>query len=431
MNDLNRSSPEMESEEIGNQGAEALVHTLRVLFFVLRIAIILVFIYLPFSGWFILKPTEQAMIFRFGKLIQKEAVVGNDKEGHDCHDEDSHDANHRHTVNSDGKMVHNTDVLLAGSWYAAFPKPIDRVQRIPKSQTMSVATYQFWPSKSKVALYQDVEGKKILKEDFKKIQVGRDGYLISGDQCLVHMVWSMNYQVIDPKCYYLNNYEANVSAFNDINDKIAESGRGFSNDFHPLLQSLLEEAVMIEVAQWSVDEIYANAHKNPDTGANEPINIAVEHRLEEMLKEFDPGLGIEVMRVNMETWTPPVAIIDAFSEVNNAKSQSEKTIQEARNKIVQDRNRALNEAEQIKAAATAYHSRICGLMNVQRRTFLSVQPNYQEYGPPALDKRLSDALAEFYSNCGQKYVVHRRPDGTLDIRLLVTPPPKPKQAPPG
>lgn len=400
MNDLNKSSPDADGEEIGSQGAEALVHMLRVLFFVLRVAIILVFVYLPFSGFFSPESTEQAMLFRFGKLVKKQ-VKG---------------------------VSQPVDVLQAGTWYAAYPRPVDRVQRIPKDQTMTIVTYQFWPSKSKVSLYQESEGRKILKEDFKKIQVGRDGYLVTGDQCIVHMIWSMNYQVSDPKCYYLNNYEANVSAFNSFPDKMREGSRGFSSDFHPLLQSLLEEAVMTEVAQWSVDEIYANSRENKITAQAETITSAVEHRLKAMLKEVRPGLGIEVTRVNSEPVMAPLAIADVFSEVNSAQSAAERSVKEAENKRAQDRNQMLNQAEQIKAAATNYQNRIGGMMEAQKNVFLSVLPNYSIYGSASLEKRRGDALGEFYANCGQKYVVHRRSDGTLDIRLLITPPPKPKPA---
>jgi regulator of protease activity HflC (stomatin/prohibitin superfamily) len=369
----------------------------------LRVAIILVFIYLPFSGFFISKPTEQAMLFRFGKLVEKQVATG--KEGNQ-----------------------KIDVLPAGDWYAAYPRPIDRVQRIPKDQTMNIVTYQFWPSKSKTSLYQESEGRKILKEDFKKIQIGRDGYLITGDQCIIHMIWSIDYQVSDPKCYYLNNYEANISAFNDFPGKMRESARGFSSDFHPLLQSLLEEAIMTEVALWSIDEIYANSRKKKDSEETEPITVAVEHRLKAMLKELDPGLGIKIARVDMVTKMAPLAIGDVFSEVDNARNQAETKKQEAKNKVAQDRNRVLNEAEQIKAAATVYQNRIISLMDAQKNIFLAVLPDYRKFGAPALEKRRSDALSEFYVSCGQKYVVHRRSDGTLDIRLLITPPPKPKPA---
>ena len=67
-------------------------------------------------------------------------------------------------------------------------------------------------------------------------------------------------------------------------------------------------------------------------------------------------------------------------------------------------------------------------MDAQKNIFLAVLPDYRKFGAPALEKRRSDALSEFYVSCGQKYVVHRRSDGTLDIRLLITPPPKPKPA---
>lgn len=417
MNDLNNPSPDLDSEETGGQGAEALVNMLRVLFFVLRVAIIVVFIYLPFSGFFSSKSTEQAMLFRFGKLIQK------------------------NVINEKGTSQ-LADVLPAGTWYAAFPKPIDRVQRIPKGQNINIVTFQFWPGKGVTNPYQD-EAKKIVKEDFKKIQVGRDGYLITGDQCIVHMVWSIEYQVSDPKCYYLNNYEANPSAFNNPQAKMHEVFRGFSssdnNGFHPLLQALLEEAVMTEVAQWSVDKIFPSEDltlEKKTAREAEPIVVAVERRLNAMLADLKPGLGIRITQVDMTKKTPPFAVTDAFEKVGDAEKQRSKSHVEANNRIEQERQRNLNEAKLIEAAATAYQNRISSSMEAQKNVFLSVLSNYQGFGvsplerrqcEALLEKRRSDALTEFYASCGQKYIVHRRTDGTLDIRLLITPP-KPKSA---
>ena len=89
----------------------------------------------------------------------------------------------------------------------------------------------------------------------------------------------------------------------------------------------------------------------------------------------------------------------------------------------------MNEAEQIKAAAQIYQNRVIGQMDAQKNVFLAVLPDYLKFGASALEKRRSDALTAFYTSCSQKYVVHRRADGTLDIRLLITPPPKPKPNP--
>ena len=106
-----QAAPEQEQHIDG--GMQALVRMLRILFQGLRILIILIFVYLIFSGMFRVDDQNEAMLFRFGKLQKR---VLDPEKG-------------------------ETPILTSGRWYWAWPYPIDWVKEIPAQK--SVFTPQF------------------------------------------------------------------------------------------------------------------------------------------------------------------------------------------------------------------------------------------------------------------------------------------------
>ena len=62
------------------------------------------------SGQFIVGPDEQAFVLRFGRLVGDEGE----------------------------------QIIEAGRWHWAFPKPVDKVVRIPVRQARTVRTDHFW-----------------------------------------------------------------------------------------------------------------------------------------------------------------------------------------------------------------------------------------------------------------------------------------------
>ena len=99
------------TEQVG-AGLQSLVRTLRVLFFLLRITIIIIFVWLLFSGVFFVDEQEEAMLFHFGKLSSR--VISRDQGP--------------------------TKILTSGRWYWAWPYPIDTVKRVPARSSVTVKT---------------------------------------------------------------------------------------------------------------------------------------------------------------------------------------------------------------------------------------------------------------------------------------------------
>jgi regulator of protease activity HflC (stomatin/prohibitin superfamily) len=204
------------TEQLG-AGLQSLVRTLQVLFFLLRITIIIIFVWLLFSGVFFVDEQEEAMLFHFGKLTPR---VVDPAQG-------------------------PTYVLTSGRWYWAWPYPIDTVTRIPAYKSVTVKTEgQFWPPINRNAT--SAAAASIRTES---LVPGQGGYLLTHDANIMHAEWSVTYRVSDARKYYLGFYQ---------DPPVSEKDRDISKQrgIEALIRDLLENAALTETSLWSAEDFY-------------------------------------------------------------------------------------------------------------------------------------------------------------------------------
>ena len=104
------------------------------------------------------------------------------------------------------------------------------------------------------------------------------------------------------------------------------------------------------------------------------IQIATRSLMQEILDSY--GAGIEVTEVNTQKADPPGAVLDSYRDVQRARADRERQINEAQayqNDIIP---RARGEAEQMIQAAEAYREQVVAEADGDAQRFLLV---YQEY----------------------------------------------------
>ena len=391
-------SPEADPSPSG-QGAAALVHTLKALFKILSVLIVIAFAYVLFSNCILLKENERAMVFHFGALAKKK-------------------------VSLPGGAAEEVDVLPRGEVYFAWPAPVDYVKKIPADKTEEIVTYQFWPTRSRRPLRDDSGA---IIEDYKTIKPGQDGYLLTGDSYIMHMQWSLAYRIVNPKRYYLEFYQ-------DPDPKPGEKELVSGRSLKEMLRSLLEEAALAECASWSVEDVLAGNRRKvgPEyqAGETESLSDCVGHRLRRELQALD--IGIEVLNVNLRESTPPLATVDAFNAVNRAAQEYDLQVKEAEKARILSNNEAEGRKARILAEAKAYRSRVVALVQAQGSYFRAILEGYEKGTPGVtLEARLAvlyaNALRSTLQEAGDKYVVHKATGGERELRLNVAPPPKKKQ----
>jgi modulator of FtsH protease HflK len=138
-------------------GAEALTDALSTSFRLLRIAMAFVVAFYLFSGVFVVRQDEKAVVLRFGRVdgLGAERVKGPG---------------------------------LHWTW----PKPVCEVVRIPTEKVQSTPTKTFWYAESSEFQSDYVDPGASLRPGF-------DGCGLSADANLIHSRWAVRYTIADPE----------------------------------------------------------------------------------------------------------------------------------------------------------------------------------------------------------------------------------------
>lgn len=166
------------------QGAQALIHTLRVGFFGLRLVMLALVVIFLFSGMFIVQENQRAIVLRFGKVVTQ----------------------------ADGVTPY---LYSAGQWHFAWPRPIDEVVRISVGQARRVSTSDFWYRDSRNVLSNPGE------KGAGQLVTGTDYYMLTGDDNILHTKWSMDYLINANSIDYYLTYADPEKQLIEVLDNVA------------------------------------------------------------------------------------------------------------------------------------------------------------------------------------------------------------------
>jgi membrane protease subunit HflK len=180
------------------------------------------------------------------------------------------------------------------------------------------------------------------------------GLMLSGDQNIVDVQFSVAYQVSDPKAYLFN-----VSGPDEMVRQVAESA--------------MREAVGRRPAQ----DIFRDDRQG--------IADAVKGILQLTLDEYGAGLAINA--ISIEDAAPPREVADAFDEVQRAEQDEDRFVEESNQYSNQKLGQARGEAAQIREEAAAYKNRVVQEAQGEAQRFISVYDEYAK-APDVTRKRL-------------------------------------------
>ncbi len=390
---LQNPAPQGTVHAEGNEapnGIQSLIRMLRILFLGLRLLIILIFVYLLFSGMFRVDDQNEAMLFRFGKLQTR--IVDAERG--------------------------ESPILTSGRWYWAWPYPIDWVKEIPAQKSVTISTEQvFEPWLSA----QVIQNNKMVANNF--LRPGIDGYLITGDTNIVHSKWDVNYRVINAEKYYLDFYDDDEVRDDVPNNKGKEQPKSPTGEpmkrlrgTEAIIRNLLCNAVLAETAGWRIEDIIATTRTLPD-GQVENIKDNVEKRLIQLLDEV--GLGVQVQSVNLVDLQTPTATMEAFHKVNEASETARALILKARTYADNVVLAAQGQAYQIVDDAKSYRTTIVESIKADSSYFETVLAEYKRNPETMLTTLYTDAVSQALSKAANKYVLHTTPNGSQELRLQI------------
>jgi membrane protease subunit HflK len=180
------------------------------------------------------------------------------------------------------------------------------------------------------------------------------GLMLSGDQNIVDVKFSVAYQVSDPEAYLFN-----VSGPDEMVRQVAESA--------------MREAVGRRPAQ----DIFRDDRQG--------IADAVRGIIQTTLDQYVAGLTVNA--ISIEDAAPPREVADAFDEVQRAEQDEDRFVEESNQYSNQKLGQARGEAAQIREDAAAYKNRVVQEAEGEAQRFISVYDEYAK-APDVTRKRL-------------------------------------------
>jgi membrane protease subunit HflK len=219
----------------------------------------------------------------------------------------------------------------------------------PKEEVSSPGLhFMFWPIETVEIVNIAEQQQKIGSEQ------GEGGLMLTGDQNIVNVQFSLLFSVIDPRAYLYN---------------VAEPGKTLAQ---------VADSVMREVVgRRPAEDIFRDNRQAVAAEVKDAIQrIADQYRM-----------GVAVNTVSIEDVSPPPEVSSAFDEVQRAEQDEDKMLEQANQYANKVRGQANGEAAQIREEAAAYKNRIVQEARGEAERFLAI---YEEYtkAPEITRKRI-------------------------------------------
>ncbi|MFD2237332.1 FtsH protease activity modulator HflK [Aureimonas populi] len=180
------------------------------------------------------------------------------------------------------------------------------------------------------------------------------GLMLSGDQNLVDVQFSVLYQVYDPQAFLFN-----------------------VDDPQGMLRQVSESAMREVVGRSRVEALF----RNDRVGIAEDVRAITQATLDSY------GAGLRVNAIAIEDTAPPTEVASAFDEVQRARQDQTRFVNEAQQYQNQRLGQARSEAVQIREDAAAYKNRVVQEATGESQRFTSILTEY-ERAPGVTRQRL-------------------------------------------
>jgi membrane protease subunit HflK len=219
----------------------------------------------------------------------------------------------------------------------------------------------------------------------KLIQVGElrgntsSGLMLSGDQNIVDVKFSIAYQVSDPNAYLFN--------VSDPDEMVRQIG-----------ESAMREAVGRRPAQ--------DIFRDDRQGIADAVRGIIQGTLE------DYGAGIAINAISIEDAAPPREVADAFDEVQRAEQDEDRFVEESNQYSNQRLGQARGESAQIREEAAAYKNRVVQEAEGEAQRFISVYDEYAK-APDITRERLFIETMEKVLKDSNKVIIGNQGQGVV------------------
>jgi len=199
-----------------------------------------------------------------------------------------------------------------------------------------------------------------------------ESLMLTGDLNVIDVDWVVQYRIIDPHKYMHALYNPTET----IRD-IAES----------VMRRIVGNRLGSDVLTVSRVE----------------IALLAQEEMHQILNEYD--IGVKISTVELQGVTPPDAVKPSFNEVNMARAQQKKRINEAEKTQNEEIPRAQGEAQQLIDAAEGYKVQRVNQAKGEAARFESIYREYKEGRKVTRQRMYLEAIDQVMGSLGKLYIV--------------------------
>ena len=278
-------------------------------------------------------------------------------------------------------------IVLWSSWFTVQPEETGIIQRFGKVvRTVSPGLHFKWPAG--IETVHLVPTARVLKEEFgfrslvtlpgRRTQYAdnqaykSESLMLTGDLNVIDVQWIIQYRIEDPVRYLFQVRDANQT----IRD--------------------IAEAVMRRV-------VGNRLGSDVLTVGRVTVSSKAKEEIQQILNTYETG--VRLVTVELQDVTPPDTVKPAFNEVNEARQDRERTINQAQEQVNQEVPKARGEAARSISEAEGYAIERVNRARGEATRFQAVLAEYQQ-APEVTRRRLHlEGLSHFMAETKGLYIV--------------------------
>lgn len=256
-----------------------------------------------------------------------------------------------------------------------------------------------------VDMVQKVATERVMKQEFGFRSAGSDGerteystedfpdesLMLSGDLNIIDVEWVVQYRISDPMKFLYQQRDAERT-LRDISESV--------------MRRVVGNRLGSEVL----------------TTARVAISALAREEIQEAMQSYDNG--IHVVTVELQDVVPPAAVQPAFNEVNEARQERERMINEATKQANQEIPKAKGEANRALSEAQGYAAERINYAKGETARFNAILAEYRVAPEVTRTRMYLETLFQVLPNVGAVYVVKDGTSTPLPVMDLRRPSPR-------
>ena len=224
-----------------------------------------------------------------------------------------------------------------------------------------------------------------VRSRFAQQGYGGESLMLTGDLNVIEVKWIVQYKVRDPQ-KWLFAVRDGLSAIRDLSEAV--------------MRTIVGNRYGDEVLTLARVEIAAQAQKD----------------LQKLLDFYNTG--VQVVTVKLQDVNPPGPVQPAFNEVNEARQQKERMINEAQEAYNREIPKALGEAKRVVTEAEGFATERVNRAQGEAKRFDDVLAAYSQAKEVTKRRMYLDTMRQVLSKAGRVYVVDESVKGLLPFMNL-------------